>query len=411
MSTRERDGLKILWVKAGPLLPANTGGRIRTHQMLRAMAKQHEITFLALRDPSQPDDEDVAGADYARHREFIPWSDAVRGSWAFKRGFLLNLLGSTKPYVLTKYESPALAARIRALDASGDFDLLVCDFLTPALSFDAKGTRTRSVIFQHNIESLIWERMSSQRASLPVQWLLRLQFHRMEKWETRLCHRFHGTITVSPDDSKLACQRYGLRNLLGDVPAGVDAAYFAPVRTSAPATTPTIGFLGSMDWLPNIEGVEWFIKEVWPLLKQRHPDLRFHIIGRNPPVSLRILTKHDPGIELTGTVEDVRPHLAKCHAMVVPLLTGGGTRIKILEMMAAHRVVVSTTVGAEGLGMAHGGQLLLADDPEAFARRTSEALTDHSLAESIAGRALQRVEAEHSWQRAARTFVELAMKR
>jgi glycosyltransferase involved in cell wall biosynthesis len=409
MSTRERDGLRILWVKAGPLLPANTGGRIRTLQMLRAMSRRHHVTFLALRDPAQPDEEGSGLADYAQVREFIEWRDARRGSLRFVSGVLWNQMASSLPYVLTKYRSDELAARIRAVDEAGQHDLIVCDFLTPTLSFPASGTKTRSVIFQHNVEALIWQRMAANAGNPLARFYLRGQHRRTERWESALCNRFNGTITVSPDDSKLAVERYGLKNLLGDVPAGVDADYFAN-PLSPPLSPTTIGFLGSMDWLPNIEGVRWFHEHVLTELRRRCPGLRLLVIGRSPPASLTALAKDDPLIEFTGTVPDVRPFVQQCHAMIVPLLTGGGTRIKILEMMAAGRPVISTTVGAEGLGMEHGKHLLLADDASSFADECANVLKDSGLVNQLCAAALQRVQSEHSWERAAQIFVELAMR-
>ena len=398
--------LRIWWVKSGPLLPANTGGRIRTLQMLRAMSRDHDITFLAQRDPTVADDEDKPGADYAQRRLFEPWRDAPRGSARFALGAAGNLLSSL-PYALAKYQSPKLAMRIRQMDASGEFDLLVCDFLTPGLWFAEKRGRTPRVIFQHNVEALIWKRMADNEKRPGIKQYLAQQHARMERWEKELCRRFDGVITVSPEDSALSRERYGLTNVLGDVPAGVDAEFFASVR-GAPVEEPVLGFLGSMDWLPNIEGVRWFVEQALPQVRTAIPGVKLRVIGRNPPEALKRLALTDPLIEFTGTVDDVRPHVAKCRVMIVPLLSGGGTRIKLLEIMAAGRAVVSTTVGAEGLGLRNEQHLLLADTPDSFAAAALRLLQDPVAAEAMSQRALIEAALPQSWQAAGEKFIALA---
>ncbi len=399
--------LRILWVKSGPLLPANTGGRIRTLQMLRAMSRDHDITFLAQRDISLADDEDKPGTDYAARRVFEPWTDPPRGSARFALGALVNLGLSSLPYALDKYQSVKLAARIREMDASGMFDLLVCDFLTPALWFSAERGRTPRVVFQHNVEALIWKRMAENEKRPLVRHYLRLQHARMEQWERKLCQRFDGVITVSPEDSRISRERYGLTNVLGDVPAGVDVEFFASVRTT-PAADAVIGFLGSMDWLPNIEGIRWFVEQSLPMVRKTLPGVKLLVIGRNPPEALKRLAQSDPLIEFTGTVDDVRPHVARCRIMIVPLLTGGGTRIKLLEIMAAGRAVVSTTVGAEGLGLQHERHLLLADTAEAFAASVQKLLQDEAAAKAMSERAWNEAAQPQSWQAAGEKFIALA---
>jgi glycosyltransferase involved in cell wall biosynthesis len=165
-----------------------------------------------------------------------------------------------------------------------------------------------------------------------------------------------------------------------------------------------------MDWMPNIEGVRWFVEQVLPQVRQKLPKARLLIIGRNPPEALRRLAETDVLIEFTGTVDDVRPHLSKCQVMVVPLLSGGGTRIKLLEIMAAGRAVVSTTVGAEGLGLEHKRHLLLADTPETFASGVLDLLKDVPEAQAMSERAWHEAACPQSWQAAGERFVALARR-
>src|SRR5262249_29504839 len=143
-----------------------------------------------------------------------------------------------------------------------------------------------------------------------------------------------------------------------------------------------VTFLGSMDWMPNQDGVEWFVREVWPAVRAAHPDATFHIVGRNPPGDIRSLSAA-PGLTVLGGVPDVRPHLADASVVVVPLLVGGGTRLKIYEAMAMGRAVVSTTIGAEGLPVVPGEHYLCADTPAAFAAAVNQLLREHSSRSSL----------------------------
>lgn len=401
-----------MWVKAGPLLPANTGGRIRTWQMLRALHREHDVTFLALCEPREEQAQQAGPLDYASRVEMLPWEGAPRRSLLYLAGVLANMVLSSLPFSLWRYRSRVMARRLLEADRGGKYDLIVCDFLTPAVNFAARGFKTRTVLFQHNIEAIILERMAATARNPVARRLLRTQHRRMERWEERFSRRFHGVITVSPDDSKVAKERYGLTNVLGEVPTGVDPEYFAASSSPHPAGNepPTVGFLGSMDWMPNIDGVAWFLREVWPGLKQSVPGVRFLVIGRNPPAALRYLAADDAAVSFTGTVVDVRPHLAKCHATVVPLLAGGGTRLKILEVMAAGLPVVSTAVGAEGLPIVADRHLLIADTAEKFGSQVATILRDRAMAERLVESARTEVVESHTWDRCSQIFLDLCLK-
>ena len=213
-------------------------------------------------------------------------------------------------------------------------------------------------------------------------------------------------ITVSAEDSRFAREVYKLDNVLSDVPPGVDTEFFKP-PAAPPPTAPRLAFLGSMDWLPNIEGVRWFVRNVYPAVKSAAPEARLRIIGRKPGAEIRSLADEDSSIEVTGTVDDVRPWLADASAMITPLLSGGGTRIKILEAMAFGTPVLSTTVGAEGLPFENGKHLLLADEPETFAAKCVELIRSAALREQIAIAARKEVVERYSWAAASRKFQDL----
>jgi glycosyltransferase involved in cell wall biosynthesis len=411
MNKQASSSLRILWVKSGPLHPLDTGGKKRTHSMLVELSKGHEVTYLSLKErrlalePVEPED------GYAARKLWVPWRESGGRSLRFFAELLGNLFFSSLPYALAKYRSGEMESEIARLCAGEQFDLVVCDFLSPAVNFlrirDRLGVPT--VLFQHNVEAQIWKRLAAGKRNPVARWYFGLQAARMARWERRLSQIFDGVIMVSPEDTELARKEYGLENVLGEVPAGVDTDYFQPGRRNG-GQEPTIGFLGSMDWMPNIEAVKWFADDIFPRLKDAIPGVRLMVIGRRPPASIRALASRDSRIEVTGTVDDVRPYLDRCDLLTVPLLSGGGTRIKIMEGLAAGLPVVATTVGAEGLGLVDGEHLLIADSAEEFAAAVREVISDQGLRQRLSASGRDLVLAEYGWARAADVFMEHCQK-
>ncbi len=401
--------LRLLWLKTGPLHPLDSGGKLRTFHMLRELRREHQVTYLSL----LPDDADKGAkdgaAEYSQEQIWIPWRETPKWSTLFFAELAGNLLLSRLPYVIEKYRSARMAESIRGEDALHRHDLIVCDFLTPAVNL-FKGRHAPAaptLLFQHNVESLIWQRLhdtarGARRAYFQGQW------QRMRRFEREACARCGGVVTVSDADTAILREQLGLKNVLGSVPTGVDVDYFAlPEQPKRPGS---IVFLGSMDWMPNIDGALWFAAEVWPRIKAARPDATWTITGRRPTPAIRELAARDPSIRVTGSVDDIRPYLAEAEVMVVPLRIGGGTRIKIYEGMAAGLPVVSTQIGAEGLSIRHNENILLADTPEDFARQTVELLAKPARREAISetGRTLVR---EHfSWRSVTKVFADFCQR-
>ncbi|QTN31981.1 glycosyltransferase [Akkermansiaceae bacterium] len=398
--------MRILWVKSGPLFPLDSGGKKRTHAMLEEIGRQHRVTYLALLAEGQELHPEEGAATYAAEKVWLPWRETNKRSWRFPIALLRNLLFSRFPYALEKYQSVPMMRWLEGQLPAGRFDLVVCDFLIPATNFRNLRTSVPPHPFQHNMEAMIWKRLAESSRNPVKRFYLKGQFMRFERWERRLSLLFDGVITVSEDDSRYARDRYGLENVLGHVPTGVDAGHFSP-RKEILADSRVIGFLGSMDWLANIQAVRYFVAEIYPRIKAALPDVSFMVIGRNPPKSLIDLAKEDDSITVTGSVEDVRPYLKGCDLMVVPLLTGGGTRIKILEAMAMGVPVVSTKIGAEGLELGAGVHLEIADDAEGFAEITASLLADISRRRSLADAAHERLVRENGWDKVTETFLRL----
>jgi glycosyltransferase involved in cell wall biosynthesis len=229
----------------------------------------------------------------------------------------------------------------------------------------------------------------------------------MRRWEARLSALLDGVITVSPEDTALARSEYGLTNVLGDVPTGVDVLAFQVALPPPPGRPFTMGFLGSMDWLPNIDATFHFVQDILPHVRRVLPECRFKIIGRDPPAKIRDLALKNPYIEVTGTVDQVQPHVHDCDVIVVPLKAGGGTRIKIYEAMAMGIPVVSSTIGAEGLAVTDGENILLANTVEEWVAALVKLAENPSIAADIASTARQHVARSYSWSVVTHCFLEL----
>lgn len=395
-----RSPLRILWVKTELLHPVDRGGRIRSYQMLRQLRELHHVTYLALDDGSAGEDAAARAHEYCHRLLRVPVPQARRGSLRFYAGLAGNL-ASSLPYVCWKFRSAALEARIRELVEADEIDLVVCDFLYPSSNVPAD-LPVPVVLFQHNVEAQIWRRHLDVASNPLARSYFALQWRRMRRFEMAECRRVSHVVAVSDADRDRIRDEYGVSSVSA-VPTGVDTDYFRPSR-AVQASPHELVFTGAMDWLPNEDGMSWFAAEILPLVRRLVPTATLTIVGRNPSATVRALAERVDGVTVTGGVPDVRPFLERAAAFVVPLRIGGGTRLKIYEAMAMERPVVSTNIGAEGLPLRDGREVVLADGPERFARAVADLLTDRTRADQIARTAAERVRAEFSWRRVAEQF-------
>jgi glycosyltransferase involved in cell wall biosynthesis len=222
----------------------------------------------------------------------------------------------------------------------------------------------------------------------------------MVRFERDCGRHFDAVIAVSEQDKALFEREYGWRHVRA-IDTAVDEEFFRHPGT--PEAPGRVVFLGSMDWMPNQDGVKWFVRDVWPAVRAAHPGATFHIVGRNPPADIRALAT-TAGVSVLGAVADVRPHLADAAVVVVPLLVGGGTRLKIYEAMAMSRAVVSTTIGAEGLPVVPGEHYLKADAPAAFAAAVNGLLADPRAGTTLGTAADRFVRERYGSEPVARQF-------
>ncbi len=391
--------MHILWLKTELLHPVDKGGKIRSYNMLKELKRNHRITYLTLDDgASSP--AVAAAEEYCHDLIRVPYKLRGKFTARFYSDLLLNL-GSSLPYAISKYKSADLRSQLSERLSKGDVDVLVCDFLTPAINIDF-AVDCPTVLFQHNVEAMIWKRHfevqknSLKKAYLYGQWL------KMRSFEQRLCRKFDTVIAVSADDREQMRKEYGVDRVF-DVPTGVDTQFFSPSSTAKPEPKNLV-FTGSMDWLPNEDAIRYFTDEILPIVRRKCPAVTLTVVGRNPSAALRKLAEDDSSITVTGRVDDVRPYIEQATVYVVPLRIGGGTRLKIYEAMAMEKPIVSTTVGAEGLPLKNGTELLLADSAESFAASIVKLLDEPALAKSIGTCAAATVRERFGWEQVASRF-------
>lgn len=391
--------MRILWVKSDFLHPTNRGGQIRTLEMLRCLHQRNEVHYVAFREPGESLGVD-ASHEYCAHAYPVDFHIAPKTSLRFRAQVMASIFDPV-PAAVGRFRSGAMKATIARLLSEAPFDSVVCDFLVPWINLPAtRGT----VLFQHNVESVIWRRRAEHASNAATRVYLNSQADRMFRFEKTACRRAAAVVAVSPVDAKLMRELYGAERVF-DVPTGVNIEYFAPPEQHPHASD--LVFIGSMDWAPNIDGVGYFAREILPLIWRKRSDCRFTIVGRDPTPEVRRMAEGEPRIRVTGTVDDVRTHLWGSMISVVPLRIGGGTRLKIYESMAARVPVVSTRIGAEGLVAAHPAEIRLADDPAEFAGECLALMDDASARQAISTAAWTLVRERFSWQEVARQFEDI----
>jgi len=233
-----------------------------------------------------------------------------------------------------------------------------------------------------------------------------LQARRMFAYERRACREAGRVIAVSETDAATIRSEFQAPRA-DSIPTGVDVAFFTRPPQEPPAQPDSLVFVGSMDWMPNTDGVQWFLTEILPLIHARIPQIQVCVAGRRPSPEIVALARRFPQVTLTGTVPDIRPYLWNAQVSIVPLRIGSGTRLKIYESMAAGAPVVSTSVGAEGLPLSPGEHLLIADTPESFAASCVTLLESAEKRRAMAQRAWELVSARFSWESVAQAFEAL----
>ena len=269
-----------------------------------------------------------------------------------------------------------------------------------------------SVLFTHNVEAEIFRRHAEAAVDTLRRAVWRDQTAKMARYERDLLPRFDAVVAVAERDREHFRMAYGAHNV-SVIPTGVDLEYFTYSDTAAlnDAAGGTLVFTGSMDWMANIDGIEYFMDQVWPAVAKARPNAQFVVVGRNPPAALvERAAERRLNWAFTGFVDDVRPYVHRAHAYVIPLRVGGGTRIKVYEAMAMGCPVVSTRIGVEGLPVADGQQYIAADRPADMAAAILELLNSNDARMRLAREARRFVEESVSAVSAGRVFEQICQR-
>jgi glycosyltransferase involved in cell wall biosynthesis len=392
--------MKVLWVNTNFLHPTTKGGQIRSLETLRHLHRWHEIHYVAIADPSQTEGprraHEYASKSYPFHYR-IPQKPSPRFAWQLAAGVF-----SQTPLAVSRFAPPGLRSFLERLIRKEKFDCAVVDHLAPTAYFP---DLAHAVLFQHNVETMIWRRHVEHTSSRPQRWYFEMQARRMNAYERRVCQESGYIVAVSATDAATMRELFGVTRVT-EIPTGVNLEYFQPPDVR-PRDGADLVFVGSMDWLPNVDGVLYLVREVLPLIRRVRPDCSLAIVGRTPPRKITALAERDRFIRVTGTVPDIRPYLWGSAVSIVPLRIGGGTRLKIYEAMAARIPVVSTTIGAEGLTSHPPADIRIADKPEDFASRCLELLREPGERQRVADAAWEMVNANFSWEHVSRSFEQI----
>jgi len=378
--------MKILHISHQDVYPPVGGAEIVTFNTIRHLDRLgYDVTLLSIVDKTHtnPEIANFCRCKQVKHDK----KTSITGA--------LSSLPTRTPYLVSRFYSKKVWKIIQGLIQEEDYDLVHIDGLHTAIY----GLRIKResdlpvVLREHNYETELIRShyISHNNPITKFYWLI--QYKKIERFEKQVSETLDRCIMISKkDETKLT--ENNPKACTSVVPAGVDTSYFAPGRGKPESNS--LVFVGTMDWMPNVEGALWFSDEILPLIKEVLPGIKLYIVGRNPTRKIKSL--EDSNVVVTGYVEDTRIYLTRGEVVIVPLKTGSGMRIKILNAMAMRKPVVSTSIGCEGISVTDGNDILIANDPEEFAERVLTLLRNEDKRRKIARASLDLVEENYRWE-------------
>jgi len=370
--------------------PPDSGPKIKTYNVLRYLAARHSVHLVSFVRTA---------AEVASARALQPYCAGIttvplRRSRLRDVGYLARSLATGRPFLIERDDLRAMRTTVERLVREHPFDAAHADQLSMG-QFAVDLPVPLRVLDEHNAVWTIVRRAAAGEGRGPRRWLAELEWRKLRAYEGELCRRFDWVTVVSDEDRAALAQACGAPYAAKVIPIAVDTREwsFAP----PPPQARHLISLATMFYPPNAEGVRWFATAVFPLVRRAVPDTRFYVVGSRPPAHIARLATPESGIVVTGYVADVQPLLQQSALLVVPVHSGSGMRVKILEGLARGTPIVSTSIGVEGIDAQHGEHLLVADDPNEFAAAVIRLLQHPAEAARLAraGRAL--VEARYDW--------------
>lgn len=383
--------------------PLDAGPKIRQYYMLCHLVKRHQVTLVSF---TRPDDDPDAIAHLERLCHAVHPVEMRRAHWRNLRAGIKGML-TGMPMLVARNEIKEMTATLRTLISENRFDVIHADQLSMAwwgrvAARLAEPHRPRALLDEHNAIYMLYRRMADTEPNPVRRTIMAREARAYADYEAAMCREFDAVLTVTAEDREnllalfLLDERQGLVDKFTVVPICVDPEQVSPV-VPREGGAPTVLHLGTMFWPPNVNGVLWFAREVLPLIHSKVPEARFVVVGKDPPPEV-VALGDDPRVEVTGYVVDPTPYLAAANVFVVPLHAGGGMRVKIIDGWLWGLPIVSTPIGAEGISVKNGENLLLAENAWAFAQATIRLLTDAHLNERMRSNGRAWVEEHYAWQ-------------
>lgn len=393
--------MKIIVIDEEFPYPPDTGKRIRSFNLLSRIASRHTLYYIGYGRKNS--DAYKAFEAHGMNPVAVPRDVPPKSGPMFYWRLFGNLF-SKHPYIVSSHYSDIFQQTLNELIEKVQPDIVLSEW-SPYAVFTRKLTNIKTIIVAHNIEHRIWQRYHENETSSLKKSYIKHQLEKLTSFEKETFADTDGVTVVSQMEKEYLSDFCGQKNIQV-VDNGVDLEYFSP-STETPQKNNLV-FVGSMNWRPNQDAVTYFVNDIYPILKKEIPDITVNFVGKEPPKQLLKYNELD-GINITGGVPDVRPYVNKASAYIVPLRIGGGTRLKILEALSMKKQVISTSVGAEGLHVTDHKDILLADDPESFANRIKEALTNQALSNILADNGRFLVEQRYSWDSIAATLEQFLL--
>lgn len=384
--------------------PADTGGKLRSFYLIKGLAAQADVDLYTVCYGTQPPAGDLA--DICRSVEIVPLTPTPH-----RQQIIRNWLDGRPRSVRFFHDAHSLRsiqARLTSSNNDNDhYDVLICDeiAMAPYLMGMVQQTATPQVIMRQKIDYLHYRETAASRPWGIERLLDLLEARRLERYEVQVMPCFDGAIVCSAEDREIAVTQ-GPKLSFEIIVNGADVDYFIPNRQPDPQ--PTLLLLGTMHYQPNIDMVRYFFETIHPGLRQAIPNLQVFIVGHGPPPEITALAEQ-PGVTVTGSVPDVRPYINRSWLLAVPLRLGGGTRLKIIEAMAAELPVVSTSIGAQGLDDISQRLITIADRPEEFVEKTKCLLNDEAKRQQLAKAGRSAVIDHYSWQTLGQRYADFCL--
>lgn len=389
--------LRVLQITNRIPYPLNDGGNIASYHVTYYLNKAgHQVTLASLNTKKHHQDPSVL-QDIARVVSVDV--DTTVTLWG-----LIGGIFSAIPYNIKRFKSISFEKALQGILAENRFDIIQLEgsYMALYVPILRKYSEAKIVLRSHNIEHEIWQRMSSNESNPLKKWYFNLLADKIKAFENATVHTVDAVVAITDRDREYY-QNQGFKGELITINAGANLSTFKPDFSKAQRNT--LCFLAGMDWMPNQQGLDWFLDEIWPSVKVKFPQIRLHIAGKAMPEKYCRL--NDSSIQIHGLVPDAVEYLQNYEIFIVPLLSGGGMRLKVVEGMAVGKCILSTSIGAEGVDYIHHKNILIADTAQEWIHQIESVVNDSVIAQTIGKEASILAMEKYNWENLVNAFISL----